>query len=104
MVSKLTSLQQELLSALLSSGVTKEVLIQALEELLPSPNFGVKLETLPLSPGSGADLDTKPVFHTLTISQAPLHPTRCQECATTSRETMRSLPLRQSVTMVTVPW
>ncbi|XP_008846333.1 hepatocyte nuclear factor 1-beta isoform X4 [Nannospalax galili] len=66
MVSKLTSLQQELLSALLSSGVTKEVLVQALEELLPSPNFGVKLETLPLSPGSGTDLDTKPVFHTLT--------------------------------------
>lgn len=70
MVSKLTSLQQELLSALLSSGVTKEVLIQALEELLPSPNFGVKLETLPLSPGSGADLDTKPVFHTLTNGHA----------------------------------
>ncbi|XP_028628085.1 hepatocyte nuclear factor 1-beta [Grammomys surdaster] len=70
MVSKLTSLQQELLSALLSSGVTKEVLIQALEELLPSPNFGVKLETLPLSPGSGTDLDTKPVFHTLTNGHA----------------------------------
>ncbi|XP_060059917.1 hepatocyte nuclear factor 1-beta isoform X4 [Erinaceus europaeus] len=70
MVSKLTSLQQELLSALLSSGVTKEVLIQALEELLPSPNFGVKLETLPLSPGSGADPDTKPVFHTLTNGHA----------------------------------
>lgn len=70
MVSKLTSLQQELLSALLSSGVTKEVLVQALEELLPSPNFGVKLETLPLSPGSGADTDTKPVFHTLTNGHA----------------------------------
>ncbi|MBZ3870243.1 Hepatocyte nuclear factor 1-beta [Sciurus carolinensis] len=70
MVSKLTSLQQELLNALLSSGVTKEVLIQALEELLPSPNFGVKLETLPLSPGSGADPDTKPVFHTLTNGHA----------------------------------
>ncbi|XP_066110651.1 hepatocyte nuclear factor 1-beta-like, partial [Saccopteryx bilineata] len=65
-VSKLTSLQQELLSALLSSGVTKEVLVQALEELLPPPSFGVKLETLPLSPGSGAEPDTKPVFHTLT--------------------------------------
>ncbi|XP_068946070.1 hepatocyte nuclear factor 1-beta isoform X4 [Petaurus breviceps papuanus] len=66
MVSKLTSLQQELLSALLSSGVTKEVLAQALEELLPAPTFGVKLETLPLSPGTGAEPDTKPVFHTLT--------------------------------------
>ncbi|XP_035937087.1 hepatocyte nuclear factor 1-beta isoform X6 [Halichoerus grypus] len=70
MVSKLTSLQQELLSALLSSGVTKEVLVQALEELLPSPSFGVKLETLPLSPGNGADPDTKPVFHTLTNGHA----------------------------------
>ncbi|KAB1265276.1 Hepatocyte nuclear factor 1-beta [Camelus dromedarius] len=70
MVSKLTSLQQELLSALLSSGVTKEVLVQALEELLPSPSFGVKLETLPLSPGSGAEPDTKPVFHTLTNGHA----------------------------------
>lgn len=70
MVSKLTSLQQELLSALLSSGVTKEVLVQALEELLPSSNFGVKLETLPLSPGSGAEPDTKPVFHTLTNGHA----------------------------------
>lgn len=70
MVSKLTSLQQELLNALLSSGVTKEVLVQALEELLPSPNFGVKLETLPLSPGSGAERDTKPVFHTLTNGHA----------------------------------
>lgn len=70
MVSKLTSLQQELLSALLSSGVTKEVLVQALEELLPSPSFGVKLETLPLSPGSAAEPDTKPVFHTLTNGHA----------------------------------
>ncbi|XP_036621611.1 hepatocyte nuclear factor 1-beta isoform X3 [Trichosurus vulpecula] len=70
MVSKLTSLQQELLSALLSSGVTKEVLAQALEELLPAPTFGVKLETLPLSPGSGAEPDTKPVFHTLTNGHA----------------------------------
>uniref|UniRef100_A0A5F9DD96 Hepatocyte nuclear factor 1-beta n=1 Tax=Oryctolagus cuniculus TaxID=9986 RepID=A0A5F9DD96_RABIT len=66
MVSKLTSLQQELLSALLSSGVTKEVLVQALEELLPSPNFGVKLESLPLSPGSGARAPTPKAgsFHT----------------------------------------
>ncbi|XP_074044982.1 hepatocyte nuclear factor 1-beta isoform X4 [Macrotis lagotis] len=70
MVSKLTSLQQELLSALLSSGVNKEVLVQALEELLPAQTFGVKLETLPLSPGSGTEADTKPVFHTLTNGHA----------------------------------
>ncbi|XP_069040324.1 hepatocyte nuclear factor 1-beta-A isoform X2 [Lepisosteus oculatus] len=73
MVSKLTTLQQELLSALLSSGVTKEVLIQALDDLDPSPNgFGVKLENLQMSPpssklsGGGGDADSKPVFHTLT--------------------------------------
>ncbi|KAB0396113.1 hypothetical protein E2I00_004581 [Balaenoptera physalus] len=48
----------------------QEVLVQALEELLPSPSFGVKLETLPLSPGSGAEPDTKPVFHTLTNGHA----------------------------------
>lgn len=72
MVSKLTSLQQELLSALLDSGVTKDVLIQALDDMDPSPpGFGVKLESLPMSPGqegkmNGADADTKPVFHTLT--------------------------------------
>uniref|UniRef100_A0A3Q3N0Q4 HNF1 homeobox Ba n=1 Tax=Labrus bergylta TaxID=56723 RepID=A0A3Q3N0Q4_9LABR len=75
MVSKLTSLQQELLSALLDSGVTKDVLIQALDDMDPSPpGFGVKLENLPLSPvppQSGkmnvADAaDSKPVFHTLT--------------------------------------
>ncbi|XP_078404175.1 hepatocyte nuclear factor 1-beta-A isoform X8 [Cetorhinus maximus] len=68
MVSKLTSLQQELLSALLGSGLSKDVLIQALEELEPSPNFEVKLENLPVSPlkmnGSGSD--SKAVFHTLT--------------------------------------
>ncbi|XP_064425057.1 hepatocyte nuclear factor 1-beta-A [Latimeria chalumnae] len=68
MVSRLTSLQQELLSALLSSGVTKDVLIQALEDMDPSPSFGVKLESLQMSPVkmNGADSDTKPVFHTLT--------------------------------------
>ncbi|XP_033487618.1 hepatocyte nuclear factor 1-beta-A isoform X2 [Epinephelus lanceolatus] len=74
MVSKLTSLQQELLSALLDSGVTKDVLIQALDDMDPSPTgFGVKLESLPMSPAppqsvkmNGADTDSKPVFHTLT--------------------------------------
>ena len=86
MVSKLTSLQQELLSALLDSGVTKDVLIQALDDMHPSspvpplPStggpYGVKLEN-PLhmmsSPpsskmnGGGSDSsDSKPVFHTLT--------------------------------------
>lgn len=79
MVSKLTSLQQELLSALLDSGVTREVLIQALDDMDPSPPsfHGVKLESLPMSPAApppasqggkmnGADGDSKPVFHTLT--------------------------------------
>ncbi|XP_071352714.1 hepatocyte nuclear factor 1-beta-A isoform X1 [Trachinotus anak] len=74
MVSKLTSLQQELLSALLDSGVTKDVLIQALDDMDPSPpGFGVKLESLSMSPAppqsgkmNGADADSKPVFHTLT--------------------------------------
>lgn len=74
MVSKLTSLQQELLSALLDSGVTKDVLIQALDDMDPSPpGFGVKLESLSMSPAppqsgkmNGADVDSKPVFHTLT--------------------------------------
>lgn len=72
MVSKLTSLQQELLSALLDSGVTRDVLIQALDDMDPSPGgFGVKLENLPLSPqqhhgGKPSDSDSKPVFHTLT--------------------------------------
>nr|XP_023835888.1 hepatocyte nuclear factor 1-beta isoform X4 [Salvelinus alpinus] len=70
MVSKLTSLQQELLSALLDSGVTKDVLIQALDDMDPSPNgFGVKLENLHMSPPSskinGNDSDSKPVFLTL---------------------------------------
>lgn len=73
MVSKLTSLQQELLSALLDSGVTKDVLIQALDDMDPSPpGFGVKLESIPMSPAppsakmNGGDADTKPVFHQLT--------------------------------------
>ncbi|KAK6288424.1 hypothetical protein J4Q44_G00388760 [Coregonus suidteri] len=70
MVSKLTSLQQELLSALLDSGVTKDVLIQALDDMDPSPNgFGVKLENLQMSPPSSKinrnDSDSKPVFLTL---------------------------------------
>lgn len=77
MVSKLTSLQQELLSALLDSGLTRDVLIQALDDMDPSPPsfHGVKLESLPLSPAgatggggkaNGSDCDSKPVFHTLT--------------------------------------
>ncbi|KAJ0021951.1 hypothetical protein NQD34_009441 [Periophthalmus magnuspinnatus] len=71
MVSKLTSLQQELLSALLDSGVSKDVLIQALDDMDPSPaSFGVKLESMPLSPQSakmnGSDTESKPVFHQLT--------------------------------------
>ncbi|MEE6469439.1 hypothetical protein FKM82_008623 [Ascaphus truei] len=64
MVSKLTSLQQELLNALLSSGVTKDVLMQALEDMIPTPSFGVKLENLQMSPVH--DADTKPVFLNLT--------------------------------------
>ncbi|NP_919353.1 hepatocyte nuclear factor 1-beta-B [Danio rerio] len=73
MVSKLTSLQQELLSALLDSGVTKDVLVQALEDLCPCPaEFGIKIEK-PLSPSSangGSDCgDSKPVFLTLTGAQ-----------------------------------
>ncbi|XP_043910518.1 hepatocyte nuclear factor 1-beta isoform X1 [Protopterus annectens] len=70
MVSKLTSLQHELLSALLSSGVTKDALIQALEDLDPMPSFGVKLEALQMSPekmnGTSTETDCKPVFHSLT--------------------------------------
>uniref|UniRef100_A0A8C6KL36 HNF1 homeobox Ba n=1 Tax=Nothobranchius furzeri TaxID=105023 RepID=A0A8C6KL36_NOTFU len=72
MVSKLTSLQQELLSALLDSGLTRDVLIQALDDMDPSPpGFGVKLESLPMSPAApppppSQDADSKPVFHTLT--------------------------------------
>lgn len=71
MVSKLTSLQQELLSALLDSGVTKDVLLQALEDLDPSPSgYGVKLDSLQMSPSgsklNGSDTDSKPVFLTLT--------------------------------------
>lgn len=77
MVSKLTSLQQELLSALLDSGVTKDVLIQALDDMDTGPTgYGVKLENLPMSPTpssgkmNGADADSKPVFHTLTNGHA----------------------------------
>ncbi|KAJ8385071.1 hypothetical protein AAFF_G00196010 [Aldrovandia affinis] len=71
MVSKLTSLQQELLSALLDSGVTKDVLIQALNDIDPSQSgFGVKLENYQMSPPSskmnGNDSDSKPVFHKMT--------------------------------------
>ncbi|XP_036380941.1 hepatocyte nuclear factor 1-beta-A-like isoform X1 [Megalops cyprinoides] len=71
MVSKLTPLQHQLLNALLDSGVTKDVLIQALDDMEPSPaGFGVKLENLQMSPSStkmnGGDSDSKPVFHTLT--------------------------------------
>ncbi|KAI7795705.1 hepatocyte nuclear factor 1-beta-B [Triplophysa rosa] len=73
MVSKLTSLQQELLSALLDSGVTKDVLVQALEDLCPCPaEFGIKIEK-PISPSSangGSDSsDSKPVFLTLSSAQ-----------------------------------
>lgn len=69
MVSKLTSLQQELLSALLDSGVTRDVLIQALDDMESSPaGYGVKLENLHMSPSAanGSDVEAKPVFHTLT--------------------------------------
>ncbi|XP_063152976.1 hepatocyte nuclear factor 1-beta isoform X2 [Candoia aspera] len=81
MVSKLSALQHELLNALLTSGVTKEALIHALEELMPSASgtnapaagggYGVKLENLQLSPnggggGGGTEADSKPIFHTLT--------------------------------------
>ncbi|XP_015461160.1 hepatocyte nuclear factor 1-beta-A isoform X1 [Astyanax mexicanus] len=67
MVSKLTSLQQELLSALLDSGVTREVLVQALDDMDPRPaTLGVKLEgSVQTSPMSGDGDSHKPVFHTL---------------------------------------
>ncbi|NXF31497.1 HNF1B factor, partial [Nyctibius bracteatus] len=41
--------------ALLSSGATKEGLIRALEDMVPAAGFGVKLESLPLSPGGPPD-------------------------------------------------
>ncbi|XP_062872501.1 hepatocyte nuclear factor 1-beta-A [Trichomycterus rosablanca] len=71
MVSKLTSLQQELLSALLDSGVTKDVLLQALDDMDPGPiSYGVKLENLHMSPSSSktntSDVEVKPIFHQLT--------------------------------------
>ncbi|NWI02460.1 HNF1B factor, partial [Tichodroma muraria] len=55
MVSQLSALQRELLGALLSSGATKEGLIRALEDMVPAAGFGVKLESLPLSPGGAPD-------------------------------------------------
>ncbi|KAI5620184.1 hepatocyte nuclear factor 1-beta-B [Silurus asotus] len=68
MVSQLTSLQQELLSALLDSGLTKDELVQALHELEPRPSgFAIKTEK-PLSPASAngaSDTDSKPVYMTL---------------------------------------
>lgn len=54
-MSQLSTLQRELLGALLSSGVTKEGLIRALEDMVPAGGFGVKLENLPLSPGGQPD-------------------------------------------------
>lgn len=54
---------------MLDSGVTKDVLLQALEDLDPSPSaFGVKLDSLQMSPSGSklSDTDTKPVFYTLT--------------------------------------
>ncbi|XP_048840569.1 hepatocyte nuclear factor 1-beta-A-like isoform X4 [Brienomyrus brachyistius] len=68
MVAKLTSLQQELLSALLESGVTKDVLIQALDDLDPSPS-GLKHEQSLMSPTSaatnGSGSDSKTTFRAL---------------------------------------
>lgn len=68
MVSQLTSLQQELLSALLDSGLTKDELVQALHDLEPrAPGFAIKTEK-PLSPASAngtSDTDSKPVYMTL---------------------------------------
>ncbi|NXG01932.1 HNF1B factor, partial [Sakesphorus luctuosus] len=55
MVSQLSALQRELLGALLSSGATKEGLIRALEDMVPAAGFGVKLESLPMSPGGPPD-------------------------------------------------
>uniref|UniRef100_A0A7M4EVF8 HNF1 homeobox B n=1 Tax=Crocodylus porosus TaxID=8502 RepID=A0A7M4EVF8_CROPO len=72
MVSKLSSLQQELLSALLSSGATKEAVVQALEDMgRPAGGFGVKLESLPLSPGAaGPEPDAKAGFAPLSNGHA----------------------------------
>ncbi|NXK12936.1 HNF1B factor, partial [Herpetotheres cachinnans] len=55
MVSQLSALQRELLGALVSSGATKEGLLRALEDMAPAAGFGVKLESLPLSPGGPPD-------------------------------------------------
>ncbi|XP_014463581.1 hepatocyte nuclear factor 1-beta isoform X2 [Alligator mississippiensis] len=74
MVSKLSSLQQELLSALLSSGATKEAVVQALEDMgrpAAAAGFGVKLESLPLSPGAaGPEPDGKAGFAPLSNGHA----------------------------------
>ncbi|XP_077167158.1 hepatocyte nuclear factor 1-beta isoform X2 [Paroedura picta] len=51
MVSRLSPLQRELLGALLASGLPREGLLRALDELLPGPTGpGVKREAGPLSP------------------------------------------------------
>ncbi|XP_030638299.1 hepatocyte nuclear factor 1-beta-B isoform X2 [Chanos chanos] len=76
MVSKLTSLQQEILSALLDSGVTKDVLVQALEDLDPcTSEMGVKMEKpySPASVGSSNDANSNPVFLTLTSSHSKIN-------------------------------
>lgn len=68
MVSQLTALQQELLGALLDSGLTKELLVQALHDLDPRPsNFPIKTEKAlsPVSANGGSDSDSKPVYLTL---------------------------------------
>uniref|UniRef100_A0A8B9M9K0 HNF1 homeobox B n=1 Tax=Accipiter nisus TaxID=211598 RepID=A0A8B9M9K0_9AVES len=65
MVSQLSALQRELLGALLSSGATKEGLIRALEDMVPAAGFGVKLESLPLSPGGPPPPDGKAAFPAL---------------------------------------
>lgn len=75
MVSQLSPLQRELLGALLASGVPREGLLQALDELLPAgpAGYGVKLEDLPLSPppgasagcGAGPETERKPALQSL---------------------------------------
>ncbi|XP_060115403.1 hepatocyte nuclear factor 1-beta isoform X2 [Heteronotia binoei] len=79
MVSQLSPLQRELLSALLASGLAREGLIQALDELLPPGAYGVKLEDLPLSPSPGGGggcggaegaAERKPALHSLSNGHA----------------------------------
>lgn len=68
MVSQLTSLQQELLSALLDSGLTKDELVQALHDLEPRPpGFPIKTEKAlsPASANGASDTESKPVYMTL---------------------------------------